>query len=392
MSKVMSKINSAVLDGGDKLEGFAKVSRMSGQEFAKLWNSDPYAAIQKFEKGIKDTNDSGQNYKETLKQLGITELRETDTVLRLANGNKQLADARTHANKGWKEGTALSTEAEQKYKSLGNQMKIFMNHVRALGIEIGSALAPILKAMMKMLIPMIDALAKAPAPIKLMVVALGLIPIVAVPVLASLAGITGAMGLMGQAMNTATAAAGRNSKALRIYAVSMGLLTNPIKTTRKGLASLPGIFGRVGKSAQSGAKATSSTGTVLAKTGGQASKSGSLFSKFAGKLKFLAPIGSMLTGVMSTLLTALAALSAPVIIAVTVIGSLVTAFVVAYKKVGWFRDGINGLLYVFKVFGGNIISGAINKIKDFGKWAGSVAGSVGGWVSDKFKSMWKAMA
>src|SRR5699024_12270109 len=99
------------------------------------------------------------------------------------------------------------------------------------------------------------------------------------------------------------------------------------------------------------AKATSSTGTVLAKTGGQASKSGSLFSKFAGKLKFLAPIGSMLTGVMSTLLTALAALSAPVIIAVTVIGSLVAAFVVAYKKVGWFRDGINGLLYVFKVFG-----------------------------------------
>src|SRR5690625_4887074 len=114
MSKVMSKINSAVLDGGEKLQGFAKVSGMTGQEFAKLWNSDPYAAIQKFEQGIKRTNDSGQNYKETLKELGITELRETDTVLRLANGNKQLADARTHANKGWKEGTALSTEAEQK--------------------------------------------------------------------------------------------------------------------------------------------------------------------------------------------------------------------------------------------------------------------------------------
>src|SRR5699024_5106903 len=137
------------------LEGFAKVSGMTGQEFAKLWNSDPYAAIQKFEQGIKRTNDSGQNYKETLKELGITELRETDTVLRLANGNQQAAAARTHANKGWREGTALSTEAEQKYKSLGNQMKLFMNHVRALGIEIGSALAPILTAMMKMLIPMI---------------------------------------------------------------------------------------------------------------------------------------------------------------------------------------------------------------------------------------------
>ena len=34
MSKVMSKINSAVMDGGDKLEGFAKVSAMTGQDFA----------------------------------------------------------------------------------------------------------------------------------------------------------------------------------------------------------------------------------------------------------------------------------------------------------------------------------------------------------------------
>ena len=391
MSKVLTKMNNAVKDGGEKLQGFASVAGVSGQEFAKTWENDPYKAVQQFEQGLANQNKEGKNVKEMLKDLGITELRETDTVLRLANGNKQLQTARENANKGYKEGNALSQEAETKYKTLGNQMKIFMNHVRDLGIEIGSALSPILIGMMKVLTPVIDALAKAPAPIKLMVVALGLIPIVAVPVLGSLAAITGAMGLMGQAMNTATYAAGRNSKALRIYAVSMGLLTSPIKTTKKALSSLPGLFGRVGKSAQSGAKATSSTGTVLAKTGGQAAKSGSLFGKFASKLKFLAPIGSLLTGVMSTLLTALAALSAPVIIAVTVIGSLVAAFVVAYKKVGWFRDGINGLLYVFKVFGGNIISGAINKVKEFGKWVGDVAGSVGGWAVDKFKSLWKAM-
>ena len=81
-------------------------------------------------------------------------------------------------------------------------MKIFMNHVRDLGIEIGSVLAPILIGMMKVLTPMIDALAKAPGPVKLLVVALALIPVAAVPVLGSLAAITGAMGLMGQAMNT----------------------------------------------------------------------------------------------------------------------------------------------------------------------------------------------
>lgn len=371
MSKVMSKINTAVKDGGDTMEKFAEVSGMSGQEFSTLWENDPYKAIMKFEGGVKAAVDQGENHKTLLKELGITELRETDTVLRLANGNKQLADARTHANKGWKEGTALSDEAEKKYQSLGNQMKIFMNHVRALGIEIGGALTPILKFMMKALIPVIDALASAPAPIKLLVVALGLIPVIAVPVLGSLAAITGAMGLMGQAMNTATTAAGRNSKALRIYAASVGLLTSPIATVKKGFAGLPGLFGKTGKSA---------TGA------------GSRFGILGKSLRFLAPLGGLIVTMFASLAGVLAAISAPVLIAVAVIGSLVAAFVVAYKKVGWFRDGINGLLHVFKVFGGNIITGAIDKVKDFGKWVGDVAGNVGGWATDKFKSMWKAMA
>src|SRR5699024_68915 len=288
-----------------------------------LRNSDPYAAIQKFEQGIKRTNDSGQNYKETLKELGITELRETDTVLRLANGNKQLADARTHANKGWREGTALSTEAEQKYKSLGNQMKIFMNHVRALGIEIGSALAPILKAMMKMLIPMIDALAKAPAPIKLMVVALGLIPIVAVPVLASLAAITGAMGLMGQAMNTATFAAGRNSKALRIYSASMMLLSSPISTVKKGLMGIPGLFWKTG-------------GAAKGSSGGMKVAAGGMLS-LLNPMKLIRGILPALSLGFRGLLLAFRVLTGPIGLIVTGIVLLYKAFKSAYNNVEWFR-------------------------------------------------------
>ena len=360
MSKVMSKINNAVMNGGKELEGFAKVSGMTGQEFARLWNSDPYAAIQKFEQGIKETNDSGQNYKKTLENLGITELRETDTVLRLANGNKQLADARTHANKGWKEGTALSTEAEQKYKSLGNQMKIFMNHVRALGIEIGSALAPILKAMMKVLTPVIDALAKAPAPIKLMVVALGLIPIVAVPVLASLAAITGAMGLMGQAMNTATFAAGRNSKALRIYSASMMLLSSPISTVKKGLMSIPGLFWKTG-------------GAAKGSSGGMKVAAGGMLS-LLNPMKLIRGILPALSLGFKGLLLAFRVLTGPIGLIVTGIVLLYKAFKSAYTNVEWFRKGIDGLVYVFKVFGGGIIGVVASKIKDLGNWF-SKAGS-----------------
>ena len=373
----MSKINSAVLDGGEKLQGFAKVSGMTGQEFAKLWNSDPYAAIQKFEQGIKRTNDSGQNYKETLKQLGITELRETDTVLRLANGNKQLADARTYANKGWKEGTALSTEAEQKYKSLGNQMKIFMNHVRALGIEIGSALAPILKTMMKVLTPMIDALAKAPAPIKLMAVALGLIPIVAVPVLASLAAITGAMGLMGQAMNTATFAAGRNSKALRIYSASMMLLSSPISSVKKGLSSMPGLFWKTG-----GAAKGSSGGIKAAGTG---------MLSLLNPMKLVRGVLPALSLGFKGLLTVFRIITGPIGLTITVIMSLYKAFKSAYDNVEWFRKGIDGLVYTFKVFGGGIIGTVVSKIKDLGNWFSKTGSQIKNGFTKNLKEGYNAL-
>lgn len=377
MSKVMSKINSAVMSGGDKLEGFAKVSGKTGEEFAQLWKNDPYAAIQLFEKGIKRTSDSGENYKDVLKELGITELRETDTVLRLANGNKQLADARTHANKGWREGTALSTEAEQKYKSLGNQMKIFMNHVRALGIEIGSALAPILKAMMKVLTPMIDALAKAPAPIKLLVVALGLIPIIAVPVLASLAAITGAMGLMGQAMNTATFAAGKNSKALKLYSASMMLLTSPISTVKKGLSSMPGLFWKTG-----GAAKGSSGGIKAAGTG---------MLSLLNPMKLVRGILPALSLGFKGLLTVFRVITGPIGLTVTAIMLLYKAFKSAYDNVEWFRKGIDGLVYTFKVFGGGIIGSVVSKIKDMGNWFSKTGSQIKNGFTKNLKESYSAL-
>ena len=370
-------MNNAVKDGGEKLQGFAKVSGMSGQEFAETWKKDPYAAVQAFEKGLANQNKEGQNVKAMLKELGITELRETDTVLRLANGNKQLQIARQNANKGYKEGNALSKEAETKYKTLGNQMKIFMNHVRDLGIEIGAVLAPILVGMMKALTPVIDALAKAPAPIKLMVVALGLIPIVAVPVLASLAAITGAMGLMGQAMTTATFAAGKNSRALKIYSVSMGLLTSPISTVKKGLSSMPGLFWKTG-----GAAKGSSGGIKAAGTG---------MLSLLNPMKLVRGILPMLSVGFKGLLTVFRVITGPIGLTVTAIMLLYKAFKSAYDNVEWFRKGIDGLVYTFKVFGGGIIGSVISKIKDLGNWFSKTGSQIKNGFTKNLKESYSAL-
>lgn len=370
MSKVLTKMNNAVQNGGKELQGFASIAGKSGSEFAQIWKSDPYRAVQLFEEGLAKQNKQGHNVKAMLKELGITELRETDTVLRLANGNEQLALARDNANKGWSEGNALSKEAETKYKTLGNQMKIFMNHVRDLGMELGATLAPVLIGIMKALTPMIDALAKAPTPVKGLVIALALIPVAAVPVLASLAAITGSMGLVGQAMNTASKGAMANSRSMRIYATSMGLLTNPIKTTGSALQSLAGRMRGTGKVSKvlKNDMVASSSGMVTA--GKNAGTAGGFFARFGGKLKWVASLGGLLTPIISGLGAVIGAIGAPILIVVGAVAALVAGFVYAYKKVEWFRDAVDGLVYTFEVFGGGIIDSVKNSL---------------GWLGDKFK-------
>ena len=351
LSKVLTKMNNAVQDGGKELQGFASIAGKSGQEFADIWKKDPYEALQLFEKGLADQNKQGKNVKEMLKDLGITEIRETDTVLRLANGNEQLRKAREHANKGYKEGNALSKEAETKYKTLGNQMKIFMNHVRDLGISLGEVLAPMLIAVMKALTPMIDALAHAPKPIKAFVVALALIPVAAVPVLGTLAAITGAMGLVGQSMLTAEKAAKSSAKGMGLYRNAMLMLTNPIQGTKKALTSLPGLFGRTGKGILGAIKPTRLLGLGL---------------------RGLSAAFRFLTG--------------PIGLALTAITLLWKGFKYAYDHVKWFRDGINGLGTTIKTFAGGVAGVGIKAVKGIG----NAFKTAGGWIKDHFIKQYKA--
>lgn len=419
MSKVLTKMNNAVKDGGEKLQGFAKVAGMSGQEFAEVWKKDPYQAVQRFEKGLADQNKQGKNVKAMLKDLGITELRETDTVLRLANGNKQLQTARENANKGYKEGNALSKEAETKYKTLGNQMKIFMNHVRDLGISLGSALAPALIGIMKVLTPLVDALAKAPTPIKAFVAALALIPVIAVPVLGVAAAITGAMGLVGQSMLVAEKAAMSSSRGLRFFVATQKLMFSPIKTTTQMLQNLAASFRRTGKASKvmaaetvasekaveassvgmsrvarnsnTASKSMQGAGVAMASTGKKASFTSKLFGGLKKVIGPLIGMGGLLTAAFEALAAVIGALSAPILAIVAAVAAVGVAFVVAYKKVKWFRDGINGLVYVLKVFAGGIVSSTVNGIKSLGRWFGWLGGIVKDKATSAIKSWWKSL-
>lgn len=115
MSRVMQKINTEVLSGGENLAKFAEISGMSADDFSKKWKEEPEQAIVSFVDGLGKIKESGGDVTTALKEMGINSIQELDTLLRLSGASEGLADALGISANAWEENTALLDEAEQRY-------------------------------------------------------------------------------------------------------------------------------------------------------------------------------------------------------------------------------------------------------------------------------------
>ncbi|MGE6379924.1 phage tail tape measure protein [Peribacillus muralis] len=142
MSTVMKKINTAVMDGDKKLDSFAEAAGVSSKEFSKAWKDDPVKALDMFVKGLGESGKEGENLAEILGFLGIKGIREQDTMLRLAGAGDLLAESVSISTKAWKENTALSDEAAQRYETMASKLSMVKNNIFAFAKDIGDILTP----------------------------------------------------------------------------------------------------------------------------------------------------------------------------------------------------------------------------------------------------------
>ncbi|GIP63368.1 hypothetical protein J32TS6_19230 [Virgibacillus pantothenticus] len=142
MTTVLKKIDKAVGDGGKSLQGFAKAAGVSSSDFAKAWKKDPVTALDMFIKGLGKSSEEGKNLTTILSDLGIKGIREADTILRMAGASDLLSEAVDNSTTAWEENSALTKEAEQRYKTTQSQLKILMNRIKDVGITLGNALIP----------------------------------------------------------------------------------------------------------------------------------------------------------------------------------------------------------------------------------------------------------
>lgn len=134
MSKIIKKIQVAVETGNKSLKDYARVAGKSVEEFKEDFEKDGLTAVAEFIKGLNDVERNGKSATVILDEMGLTEVRLSNTLLSLANADDLLLNAVETANKAWDENIALTNEAAQRYETTESKIAIMKNGFTEMGI------------------------------------------------------------------------------------------------------------------------------------------------------------------------------------------------------------------------------------------------------------------
>ncbi len=144
MSKLLKQIQVACETGSDNLKNFANVAGMSTKDFKNAFEKDAVSALTAFISGLNDTKRNGKSAISILDDMGITEIRLSNTILSLANASNVMTDAVKIGSEAWEDNTALTNEANKRYGTLKSQITIAINKIKDFAITIGNKLMPYL--------------------------------------------------------------------------------------------------------------------------------------------------------------------------------------------------------------------------------------------------------
>lgn len=233
--EVMKVINSA-----NDLQGFADIAGLTADEFAQAFGEDAVGAIGLFIDGLAKGEEAGESVITILDDLGISEIRLRDTLLRAGNARGLLNETVQMSNEAYAENTELMREADIYYGTTESKMKIFRNRLSDVAIELGTALLPALIDLVNSADPMIDMFSELAdwfvnldEDTKQWIVTLGGIAIVGGPIVTILGKFIGGFGSLTQTL-------GKGGKALFDWALESRTAKASIADLSSGVGGLTG--------------------------------------------------------------------------------------------------------------------------------------------------------
>ena len=144
LQKFFLALQQAAAQGGTKLNAFANAVGMTGDEFRKLAEEDISNAAATFVEGLDSIGASGGNVQQVLQDVGLGSVRVSKVMLSLSSDTEELRSNLNLANDEMERQSALNNEAEKRFGTLLNQMTRFRNAIKAVMIDIGEGMVPVL--------------------------------------------------------------------------------------------------------------------------------------------------------------------------------------------------------------------------------------------------------
>ena len=136
MSKLIKKVQVAVETGSASLKDYAAVAGKSVEEFKEDFEKDGLTAVSAFISGLNDVERNGKSATVILDEMGLTEVRLSNTLLSLANAGDLMERAVSTANNAWEANTALTKEASQRYETTESKLAVMQNGFSEMGVAI----------------------------------------------------------------------------------------------------------------------------------------------------------------------------------------------------------------------------------------------------------------
>ena len=134
ISRAIIMMANACETGSSELEYFAKAAGMSTAEFQKHFAEDATGALTKFIAGLGNLQD--ESALKFLDDMGISETRLRDALLRASNANDLFTNAIRTSNEAWSENSALTNEAQQRYATTESKVQILKNTFSEMGLTL----------------------------------------------------------------------------------------------------------------------------------------------------------------------------------------------------------------------------------------------------------------
>lgn len=209
-SKVMIGMQLAVETGKNGLKDYAKVAGMTAKEFQTAFKTDAAGALESFIVGLSKMDEEGISAIKTLDDMGISEVRLRDTLLRASNAEDLFTKSLKTASGAWKSNTALTKEANMRYETTESQLEILKNQATQFARTLGDEMIPTVREIMDGASDLMDGFLKLDSAQRQIIIRTGLGIAVAGPALSilgkgvSVVGkVTGAFGKLSTAVGTA---------------------------------------------------------------------------------------------------------------------------------------------------------------------------------------------